>query len=390
VSSARAVAPPRPKRPANRRELLRAAAAELFVRHGYANVTIAEVAAAVGVGPSAVYRHFPGKAELLVDVVDTALDRVVAGLLGSAAADLDELARAMAVQTLDNRALGVLLQRESRQLSAEAAARIRRKRVQISDFVTAELSTHRPGLSPEHARLLAICAIDALNSVSFHGQELPRAHYEQLLADLARRVLRFELPVDTRRECRRQRPRAQTRGEEIVDVAIGLLADRGYAEVSLDDIGAAVGMAGPSLYNHFANKQAILAAVMERGHTQLRSAMRAATAHGADPAEVLRRVTDFYVDLALDDPDMITLLISETVHLHGRGGGPDGRAMQRAYIADWVALSLAHNPAQDPVEARIKVQAAQMVANDVARTPRLRRMPGVRAAVRELTWMLQQ
>ncbi len=40
--------------------------------------------------------------------------------------------------------------------------------------------------------------------------------------------------------------------------------------------------------------------------------------------------------------------------------------------------------------ARVKVQAAQMMANDVARTPRLRRIPGLRATVREAAWLLQQ
>ena len=57
--------PPRGTRPANRRELLRQAATDLFARRGYANVAMSDVAAAVNVGPSAVYRHYPGKAELL-------------------------------------------------------------------------------------------------------------------------------------------------------------------------------------------------------------------------------------------------------------------------------------------------------------------------------------
>jgi AcrR family transcriptional regulator len=382
--------PPRGTRPANRRELLRAAATELFVRHGYANVAISDIAAAVNVGPSAVYRHYPGKADLLHDALAAALDRAAAGLPAPGTAGLDEIARAIAVQTLDNRAVGVLFQREARQLSPEAAAQIRRKRAQIARSLTGELSRLRPTLAPEQAELLGICAIDATSSVSFHRLELPRTRYEDLLADLALRVLSVEPSTDNLREGGVRRAAPATRADEILDAAVALFAERGYAEVGIDDIGAAVGMAGPSLYNHFASKQAILVAAMLRGNTRLRAALHAAREQGRNPADVLRRLTDAYVDLTLDHPDVITVLISETVHLEGAGGASQVRGVQRALIADWVELALAVHPDADPIEVRISVQAAQMMANDVARTPRLRRIPGLRATVRDVAFALQQ
>jgi hypothetical protein len=63
---------------------------------------------------------------------------------------------------------------------------------------------------------------------------------------------------------------------------------------------------------------------------------------------------------------------------------------QREYIDDWVALVLARNPADSSTVARIKVQAAQMVANDIGRTPALRRVPGLRATVRAACWVVQE
>ncbi|HEY0572939.1 MAG TPA: helix-turn-helix domain-containing protein [Pseudonocardia sp.] len=62
-------APPRGTRPLNRRQLILAAAAELFYRRGYPNVSMGEIAEAVAIGPSALYRHFRGKQELLSEVV---------------------------------------------------------------------------------------------------------------------------------------------------------------------------------------------------------------------------------------------------------------------------------------------------------------------------------
>src|SRR5260370_10623824 len=75
--SGRAVArPARGPRPANRRQLIIAAAADLFSRKGYAAVGMGDVAEAVAIGPSALYRHFRGKRDLLAAVGGDALDTV--------------------------------------------------------------------------------------------------------------------------------------------------------------------------------------------------------------------------------------------------------------------------------------------------------------------------
>lgn len=382
-------APPRGTRPRNRRALIRDAATELFAERGYANVSVSDIAAAVNVGASAVYRHYAGKADLLFDAIDTALESVLADLPASDEADLPEIAHVLAAAVLDNRVAGVLMQRESRNLSPDAAAQIRKKRVQISAWLTTELSARRPELSTEQAELLSVCASDALTSVSFHHLDLPRPQYERLLADLGVRVMRMD-PVDGVRETKPRPSKPATRAEEILDAAIDLFAERGYTEVSIDDIGGAVGIAGPSVYNHFASKQDLLVDAMGRGHAQLRAAMSAARAEGRDAADVLRRVSDFYVDQTLDHPGLIGAMITELVHLKGEARGQEVRQVQRGFIADWVTMARAHQPADDAVVARIKVQAAQMMANDVARTPRLRRIPGLRATVHEAAWLLQQ
>ena len=64
--------PPRGTRPRNRRRLIVAAAAELFASRGYAQVSMADVADAVAVRPSALYRHFRGKDDLLVRQIEQA------------------------------------------------------------------------------------------------------------------------------------------------------------------------------------------------------------------------------------------------------------------------------------------------------------------------------
>src|ERR1044072_3660628 len=70
------------------------------------------------------------------------------------------------------------------------------------------------------------------------------------------------------------RPPAQTRGagpagqrrrsrrEEILEIAVGLFAARGYHGVSMDDIRSAARGTGPALYHHFAGKEAMLIAAL--------------------------------------------------------------------------------------------------------------------------------
>ncbi len=52
--------------------------------------------------------------------------------------------------------------------------------------------------------------------------------------------------------------------ERILDAAEDLFAERGYAATSLGDVADRVGIRSPSLYNHFRNKEALYAAVVDR------------------------------------------------------------------------------------------------------------------------------
>ncbi|WP_328885695.1 TetR/AcrR family transcriptional regulator [Streptomyces sp. NBC_00316] len=63
--SKRSVALPALPVPRSRRAEILAAAVPLFARDGFANVTNGQIAEAVGLTPSALYRHYPGKVDIL-------------------------------------------------------------------------------------------------------------------------------------------------------------------------------------------------------------------------------------------------------------------------------------------------------------------------------------
>lgn len=54
----------------------------------------------------------------------------------------------------------------------------------------------------------------------------------------------------------------------ILDKALELFSEKGYDAVSVADIAAAVGIKAPSLYNHFASKEAIFQAIVQSTYTR--------------------------------------------------------------------------------------------------------------------------
>ena len=57
-------------------------------------------------------------------------------------------------------------------------------------------------------------------------------------------------------------PRRRSRRDEILEIAVGLFASRGYHGVSMDDIGSAAAATGPALYHYFSSKAAMLVAAL--------------------------------------------------------------------------------------------------------------------------------
>jgi AcrR family transcriptional regulator len=51
----------------------------------------------------------------------------------------------------------------------------------------------------------------------------------------------------------------------VAAAGVGMFAAHGYTQVSIEDIGNAVGISGPSVYNHWPNKLDLLVTTLRRG-----------------------------------------------------------------------------------------------------------------------------
>ncbi|MET9171462.1 TetR/AcrR family transcriptional regulator [Streptomyces misionensis] len=372
-------------RPRNRRELIVTAARELFSRHGYAHVAMSDIAAAVGIGPSALYRHFRGKQELLHAVVAEALDSCLAGLHTAKPGELDVLAGEFAGTALARRELGVLWQREARHLPAEQYARLARRLHAARRALDDRLTAARPGLDPGHAELLSWGTLGVAASLAYQHVELPAPEGPELVAHLMHRVATADLPGigEPRPRTSRSPLSHRSRREALLAAATELFAERGYASVSLEETGAAVGIAGQSIYHHFASKHEILATAVHRCVERLWLDLAEVLAAAEDHAQALRRLVWRYTRNALASRHLVTLIATETEHLQEEDRRRTHQ-FQRDYIAEWLALLGAVHPAMAPAEARVRVQAVLSVVNDVARTPRLGTRPGIARALHRL------
>jgi AcrR family transcriptional regulator len=152
-------------------------------------------------------------------------------------------------------------------------------------------------------------------------------------------------------------PRKRTRRDEILQIAVGLFATRGYHGVSMDDIGKEAGVTGPALYHHFAGKDAMLVAALKPVSEGLLSGGRErAEAHQGDPLAALEALVDFHVEFALANPAVIAL------HLHELDRLPEEprreiRSLQRRYVEEWVAVLTGLRPELTDGEARVLAHA---------------------------------
>lgn len=101
------------------------------------------------------------------------------------------------------------------------------------------------------------------------------------MAKAARRVIRAKATTEASPSTR----------ELILDVAERLFATRGVDGVAVRDLARELGLTAPSLYNHFASKQALYDAVLERGLRPILELISEAWVGGSlRPAETLDRL----------------------------------------------------------------------------------------------------
>ncbi|SDJ15999.1 DNA-binding transcriptional regulator, AcrR family [Actinokineospora alba] len=379
------------RRPRNRKAQLAEAAADLFGKRGYHAVGVNDIAAAAGITGPAVYRHFPNKQAVLghvlltgVDVLTERLTEVTAAAEGDPHRCVGPLLHTAAAVSIEQRELTALWRWQGRHLHDGDQKEIQRRVGTLLAQAIAGLRGLRPELSAADAHLLSFAAMSVYGSVGDHHVNYAREPFELLLARLAEAVVLSDV-VPATQDAPQAAWRARTqmpvsRREELLTAATRLFRDHGYHAVSMEDIGAVTGIAGPSIYRHFAAKSDILLAASRRMADRLQLGLDTALAEAADPADALHRLTRSYADTVQRSDDLIAVYTSELVNLPERDA-KELRRLQRGYVAEWVRLLREMGPALTEPEARVAVHAALTVVNDLPRTGRVKSRPALTAEI---------
>ena len=175
----------------------------------------------------------------------------------------------------------------------------------------------------------------------------------------------------TRRGGGGRMPRRE-REQQMLEVAGGLFAARGYAAVSMEDIAAEVGVSKPMLYNYFGSKQGLYIAYIGRAGRELLDRMRQADAAGQAPEQRLRAGIEAFFSYVDEHRDGWAVLYKEAA----TQGGPfaaevaDLRARIRGIVnslfaeaaEDGAPRSKRDPPATEPLAAAF-VGAGEALAN---------------------------
>jgi len=101
------------------------------------------------------------------------------------------------------------------------------------------------------------------------------------------------------------------RKEAILDEAIRLFADRGYAEADLQVLADRLDIGKGTLYRHFGSKEKLFLAAADRVMRRIHEHITAVTAPVADPLERIETGIHAYFRYFADHPESVEMLIQE-------------------------------------------------------------------------------
>ncbi|MDN4486882.1 TetR/AcrR family transcriptional regulator [Demequina sp. SYSU T00039] len=393
MSGAEAPAPPR-RRPRDRRQSIEAAAAAAFAERGYHRVAMQDVADAVGITAAALYRHFANKYDLfssvamgLVQGLHEAADEVptpAERTPDEARREIDALLEAWTVATLGMRTTGGIYRWESRYLHDDDRRALRDEFAALRERLGGPVGVLRPELDAETLDLVCRAALSAIASVTMHRTAMPGAALRALLEHAAGDALACAVdpvPAVSSQAAEPSSP-PRRRRDQLAQAGIALFGERGYHDVTIEDIAGVVGLTPSGVYRHFAGKAEILRTACERAAAVLDAAAEEALG-GDEPLESLRVLERAYIAFAVDDRDLMDVYTADVGALDAEDQRRL-RRLQREHVDDWVELLGAVRPDLEPREARTRVHAGLNVVADLAVALRHRPAADAKAWIRPM------
>jgi AcrR family transcriptional regulator len=113
------------------------------------------------------------------------------------------------------------------------------------------------------------------------------------------------------RKASRGRMTAAARREQLIDIARGLFAERGYDGASIEEVAARAGVSKPVVYEHVGGKEGLYAVVVDREVRGLLTMMQAALTSG-HPRELLEQAAFALLDYIEESSDGFRILVRDS------------------------------------------------------------------------------
>ncbi len=367
-------------------------AGSLFQQRGFHQVSMDDIAQAVGLRGPALYRHFRSKQELLVRVV---LDQITICLdVAEAAANgggspqqrFERFVGDLAGLALDRDEI-MLWRRERRRLDEEAQVEFRRRARKLEACAAAVLRNVRTDLDEAQIELLSWALLSTFAHTQGFRRVTDTAAARQrrwgVLVQMATAVAFCDLSAvrvgGSPTPARNYVPLG--RRERILETTTKMFDERGYVEVSIEDIAAASDTAIATIYQYFENKASLLYTLLDRGI----EGVNYLTTHllaGIDSEDaVVDALIGNYVDLAMGPHRRMFGIFDEELMALPEQQRAALLLAHRGHIEEWVGALARIRPELTVFEARARARTATGVASDIAQTAHLRERPSTPGAL---------
>ena len=164
---------------ADRRAQLLREGARLIAERGFNGTRMEDLGAAVGISGPALYRHFPNKEALLVELLEGFSNSLLAGATSVVAVDAPADALGHLIDfhlefALGDRDIIRIQDRELETMPVEARTKVRRTQRQYVELWVGVLCALNPDLSEADARTRAHAAFGLLNSTPHSAKSAPQ------------------------------------------------------------------------------------------------------------------------------------------------------------------------------------------------------------------------
>ncbi len=113
------------------------------------------------------------------------------------------------------------------------------------------------------------------------------------------------------------------RGGDILQAALELFSQKGFAATSVREIVLRAGVTKPALYYHFGSKEGLLRAIVDQGFDELDEVVRQKVAQAADARDALVKFLEASFEIASRKPQLASLIYQVIFGSETSPGGID-------------------------------------------------------------------